>query len=121
MYFGIDKEDFKYEMLKVIKKLVDSSNSLSANNKKDLINEITERFDSNNKWYDETVSGDRFIEAAISYKERKWNQNNFDLYKLWKDVLVANASINNNPQEVADKVIQETIKKFHINEEKHNF
>ena len=36
----------------------------------------------------------------------EWNSNEFKLAELWKDVVVKNSSINNSPEDVADKVVK---------------
>lgn len=64
--------------------------------------------------FDERFGGKQFIEKANSYSVHVWAQKNFELAEFWKQIALANASINDNPHITADTTVSRFKENFKV-------
>jgi hypothetical protein len=62
--------------------------------------------------YDGRFDPEYFMQTALQYSVSVWQEQNFELLKLWKDVAVKNASISNSPYQAANQTVEEFKKQF---------
>ena len=100
MYRFTPKEtDFIGIIKKQIEKFIKDSNVIDGNAKRELIEELGGNF------YDDRFDATKFITDAVGLAIYRWNEQNFKLVELWKEIAINNAKSNNKPYEVADSTI----------------
>jgi len=100
--------DFVGNIKKQIENFIKNSEVLDKETKDKLTQEL------GNNWYDARFDGEIFIEDAIKWAQYKWQQQNFEQMQLWKQIVIANASVSNDPQDVADKVVDAYRKEWDV-------
>jgi hypothetical protein len=105
----MNMENFKpkeTEFIGIIKKqiqdFIDNSEVLDDETKKAFKKEL------GSNWYDNRFDATKFIDDAVGCSVIKWQQHNFELSELWKQIAINNAKVSNEPYKVAN----ETISKF---------
>lgn len=56
-------------------------------------------------WNDERFDGTKFLDDAVGLSIYRWQEQNFKLVELWKEIAVNNAKVNNEPHKVADETV----------------
>lgn len=100
--------DFVGEINRLFEKFIKASESLSYEQKNNLIAEIPRNLNESH------FKTDKFIEAAIEWKWRRWERTNAELLELWKSIAINAANVNPEPHIVANNAIAEIIKSFHL-------
>lgn len=91
--------EFIGEIKKQITNFIKISNVIDEEVKIALIEEL------GSNWYDDRFDGTKFIDDAVGSSIYKWQEQNFKLSELWKEVAINNAKVNNEPHKVADETI----------------
>ena len=104
------EKDFVGIIKKQFKDFINKSKSIGDVERKLLLKEIGDNF------HDDRFDGSKFIQDAVGYSVGRWNQNNFELAQLWKEIAINNAKVGDYPHEVANEVVEEFKKQFDCEE-----
>lgn len=105
--FADIKKDVIINLKKEFESFINKSKSLSDEQKKILIEELSPN-DYNHNF--DTV--EKFVDACNRWTEIKWNEENRDLSDLWRKVAINNASQSFHPGVVATETVREFKKQF---------
>lgn len=93
---------------KQFKEFIKNSQAIDKDSKTALINEIGDN------WHDDRFSGREFIQTACDYAIFEWRNQNLKVAKLWRDIVINNAKVNNEPHLVADQAIERYKEEFKV-------
>ena len=108
--FEIEHTKITGEVKKQLESFIVHAKCISPEIKRQLRDEL------GSNWSDSRFSAIEFIEACNSWAYFQWQQESLKEVELWKDVVIKNASTNNEPHLVANEVIKEFNKQFHREE-----
>lgn len=97
--FEPSETDFIGNIKKQIENFIKNSNVIDEEVKREFIKEI------GSNWYDDRFDGTKFIDDAVGYSIYKWQEQNFKLAELWKEIAINNAKVSNQPHKVADETV----------------
>ena len=102
--FKLDKKDISVYVGLYIKEFVGNSNHIDDDLKTKMLNDIDV--------FTEDLKHTRFIKESINESIERWKKVNLNLADLWMKTATNNATNNNNPEKVANKVVNELKKQF---------
>ena len=91
---------------KQIENFIKDSEVIDEDVKREFIKEV------GSNWYDNRFDGTKFIDDAVGFSVHKWQEQNFKLTELWKEVAVNNAKVSNDPHIAADEVVDRFKERF---------
>lgn len=109
------KLDIKRNIQEQIEFLIKYSKIIPPELKSGVISELGGKWKDN--YYSEMdIINKKMIDRAIGYCSELWVVQNFQIAELWKQTVIQNASINNEPHKVADEVVRQFKESFNLNE-----